>query len=333
MKTMKKSKRTGNYVMGNGIPTTLFALALLGLAMCLFVLIGCSSGDDGSTPPPPPQPQGQGIVNGSVTDGDGKAYPNTSITLSKGSEQRMVTTNAEGNYSVSSEGIGAYEVTIALPLSTKSVAANPKSVNVQDGQTATVNFVIEPQAVVAHLNFGEVQLLEEIKDQDGNTPVSPTEPLYAANIFDPPLGLLTAIKAPDGHHITLSEWTEAEGNLLVRCNGNSATVSIELEGLVPNGTYTFWLAYLKKTRKVGEPINFASDFVHPTNPPVGSGTENVVVAASDGTINATIVHDSCILTDEVALVIPVLYHINGNTFGSGHVPDTEEVVHMLAYFQ
>ncbi|MEK6152738.1 carboxypeptidase-like regulatory domain-containing protein [Flavobacteriaceae bacterium 3-367] len=332
MKTVKKSKRTVNYDISNGIPTALFALALLGLGMCLFVLIGCSSGDDGSVPPPP-QSQGQGIVNGSVKDNSGKAYPNASITLSKGSEQRMTTTNADGNYSLSSKGIGAHEVTTALPLSTTSVTANPKSVNVQDGQTATVDFVIEPQAVVAHLNFGDVQLLEEIKDQDGNTPVSPTEPLYAANIFDPPLGLLTAIMAPDGHHLTLSEWTQAEGNLLARCDGEKTAVSIELEGLVPNGTYTFWLAYLKRTRKVGEPVNFASDFVHPTNPPLGSGTENVVVAAADGTINTTIEHDSCILTDEVALVIPILYHINGKTFGSGHVPDTEEVVHMLAYFQ
>ena len=50
-------------------------------------------------------------------------------------------------------------------------------------------------------------------------------------------------------------------------------------------------------------------------------------------IDASIEHSSCILTDQVALVIPILYHLNGNTFGSSHVPDAEEVVQMLAYFQ
>ncbi len=84
-----------------------------------------------------------------------------------------------------------------------------------------------------------------------------------------------------------------------------------------------------------EPIDFMNDFVNLTNPPIGasSGTENILIADADGTINASLEHNSCILTDEVALVIPILYHINGQTFGGGHVPDPEEVAQMLAYFQ
>jgi hypothetical protein len=39
------------------------------------------------------------------------------------------------------------------------------------------------------------------------------------------------------------------------------------------------------------------------------------------------------LTDQVALVIPVIYHLNGNTFVGGHIPDAEDVTHMLVYFQ
>ncbi len=107
------------------------------------------------------------------------------------------------------------------------------------------------------------------------------------------------------------------------------------KGLIPNGTYTFWLAYLKKTRKVGEPIDFMNDFVNLTNPPIGAsnGTENILIADANGAITDTLEHDACILTEEVALVIPVLYHINGKTFGGGHVPDPEEVVQLLAYFQ
>jgi hypothetical protein len=101
--------------------------------------------------------------------------------------------------------------------------------------------------------------------------------------------------------------------------------------MIPNGTYTFWLAFLNKTKKVGQSIDFANDPVNSVNPPLGSGTENVVVAGPNGTINETIQHSSCILTDEVALVIPVVYHINGNTYGTNHIPDDEEVTHMLVY--
>jgi hypothetical protein len=221
------------------------------------------------------------------------------------------------------------------PLSTESEMALPISVYLRPNQIATVDFKIKPKPVVAHLNFGSVQLLEEIVDKDGNTPIDPNEPLFAANVFDDPIGLLTAIMAPDGHQITLSEFQTAKGNMMVHCNGDSSTVEISLEGMIPNGTYTFWLAYLKKTRSVGEQIDFMNDFVNFTNPPIGpdTGTGNIAVADDNGMIKVTLNHGSCILTDEAALVIPVLYHINGKTFGGGHVPDPEEMAHMLAYFQ
>ncbi len=105
--------------------------------------------------------------------------------------------------------------------------------------------------------------------------------------------------------------------------------------MIPNGTYTFWLAYLKRKVSVGQRIDFANDFVNQTNPPIGpsDGSGNVVVADADGKINLRLEHSTCILTDEVALVIPVLYHLNGKTFGGGHQPDAEEMVQLLVYFE
>jgi hypothetical protein len=122
----------------------------------------------------------------------------------------------------------------------------------------------------AAVNFGNVQIIEEIKDVNGNTPVDPNEPLYAENVFDAPLGELHAIKTPTDHHVLLSEFREANGTLFVRCDGNSSTVEISLEGMIPNGTYTFWLAYLNKIKHVGQSIDFMNDFVFQTNPPIGS---------------------------------------------------------------
>lgn len=301
------------------------------LATCLFTsaLAGCSKSDNNM------DPTQTGEVTGTVKDENGNPYPNTLITVTKGTEMTSKATDSNGAYMITTKDDGNYNIDIELPLST-TLQGNPgTTVNVQANQTVTADFIVQPELVEAHLNFGSVQILEEIVDVDGNTPTDPNELLFAKNIFDDPLGQLNEIKAPDGHQITLSEFQTANGNLLVRCNGNSSTLEITLEGMIPNGTYTFWLAYLKKTRKVGESIDFANDFVNMTNPPIGpsNGSGNALVADANGKIEATLVHGSCILTDEAALVISVLYHLNGKTFGGGHVPDAEEMVHMLVYFQ
>ncbi len=305
------------------------------LTLLCHLVIGCSQSDDPDSNDVVQPQNGLGSLSGLVSDEAGNVYPGVPISIAKGSEALNQVTDAQGKFQLAETSVGRYDVAIKLPLSTKAVSSNSVSLNVIENQDAKADFVIQPQAVKAHLNFGDVQLLKEIVDKNGNTPTSPNEPLYAANIFDPPIGLLTAIKAPDGHHVTLAEFQMAKGNLNVHCNGNKAFVNVSMEGMIPNGTYTFWLAYLNKTRKVGEPINFMNDFVYQTNPPVGAsnGTENIAVADANGVITITFEHQSCILTDEVALVIPILYHINGKTFGGGHVPDPEEMVHMLAYFQ
>lgn len=333
MESVKKFKSLSEARIEQLVKTTMYLLIIMSAILLFMAILGCSKSSED------PDMQGTnkvgGVVMGTLKDQQGNAYPNSSIELKKGSEITSRKTDEDGVFMLNTKDVGAYNITVNPPLSTELVASSPTSVNVEKEKTTTVNFVIDPLPVKAHLNFGEVQLLEEIVDKDGNTPVNPNEPLYAANIFDAPLGLLTAIKAPDDHHVTLSEFKMAKGNLTVTCAGNTASINIALEGLIPNGTYTFWLAYLNKTRKVGEPIDFMNDFVNPTNPPVGAsdGTENSVVANADGTINTTLEHQACVLTEEKALVIPVLYHINGKTFGGGHVPDPEEVVQLLVYFQ
>lgn len=302
------------------------------LAILCYLCVGCSQSDEGTKGG---EGKATGTIIGIVKDVDGNVYPSVLVTISKDGESSDKITDANGKFQLKTNSIGRYEVVLQLPLATKAVSSSSTSLEVKENQESNIDFIIEPQWVKAHLNFGEVQLLEEIVDANGNTPVVSSEPLYAANIFDPPFGMLTAIKAPDGHHVTLGEFKKAKGNLTVHCNGDKAFITVVLEGVIPNGTYTFWLAYLNKIRKVGEPIDFMNDFVNLNNPPIGAsnGTENIAVADVDGNINITFEHSSCILTDEVALVIPVLYHINGKTFGGGHVPDPEEMVHMLVYFQ
>ncbi len=311
----------------NWLEVILQRALLLSLSLSL---ISCSDND-----PPENQLSESGEIIGSVKDENGNPYPSTLVTLTKNTEKNTRATTTEGLFNLTTKDIGSYIVEMEPPLSTIVTSANPVQINVKSDIQTSVDFIIQPQPAKAHLNFGDVQLLEEIVGENGNTPSSPGELLFAKNIFDAPLGQLNPIMAPDGHQITLSEFKQANGELLVHCNGNSSTVEISLEGMIPNGTYTFWLAYLKRKVSVSQPIDFANDFVNFTNPPIGpsNGSGNVVVADANGKIQTTLVHSSCILTNEVALVIPVLYHLNGKTFGGGHQPDAEEMVQMLVYFQ
>lgn len=332
METTKSTESILKTKMDKHINILLSLMLLIATLLMAIALMSCSEDE-------PKQdetlPQGTGTISGTVQDEQGNPYPSALVKLSNGTDQLERATNAEGIYEKETNGIGTYQVTLVPPLSTEVVSANPVSANMKTNQAAKVDFIIKPKPVEAHLNFGKVQLLEEIVDKDGNTPTDPNEPLFAKNIFDAPLGQLNVIKAPDGHQVTLSEFKAAKGYLMVHCNGNSSTIKITLEGMIPNGTYTFWLAYMKRKVKVGESFDFANDFVNFTNPPIGpsNGSGNVLVADANGKIEATLTHASCILTDEVALVIPVLYHLNGKTFGGGHQPDAEEMAQMLVYFQ
>jgi len=311
------------------VKALMYLLIIMSLVLVLMALMGCSKSNSEQV-----ENQGSGEVSGSVKDEDGNPYPSTLISLSKGNEKTIRATNELGVYNIKTKDIGTYTMEILLPLSTKLVSSPISTVNVQANQTSTVDIVISPQDMIAHINLGAVDVLNEVKDINGNTPTDDDTPLYAANYFQEPIGFLSEIKAPDDHHITLSEWKKANGSILVHCNGKSSTVEITLEGLIPNGTYAFFLGFLNKSKKVGEHVEL-EDLVYPANPPIGAsdGSENVLIAGSDGTLTATLEHTSCILTEEVALVIPVVYHINGWPSGGGFIPDVENVAHLLIYFQ
>lgn len=182
----------------------------------------------------------------------------------------------------------------------------------------------------AHIVINSNDIFGEVRDAMGNIPSDPNEVIYAKNVFDQPLGLLTPIKAPDGSHQTLAEWKNASGNVTIDCQGNSSDVHISLKGLISNGTYTFWLNFINKKKLPGQSVDFGNDVKKITA--LGSGSLNVQHADSNGAISTSISHSSCILSEAVTIVLVVVYHINGNTFGDDHIPDAEDVSHLLVYF-
>lgn len=276
------------------------------------------------TPLPP-------ALRGSVQDQAGNVYPNVPLSLTLPGKFLDTQTNEQGQYSFDPVEGGDYELEITPPLATQLQGAASFPVVIKLGESMTHDFVVAPQTLTADLVLGNADVFGEVKNKLGELPTQPGDSLYARNVFDPPLGKLTAIKAPDGHQLTLAEWETAQGTMDVSCQGDHSTLQVKLQGLIPNGTYTFWCDFLNKPKKVGEGIFLGNDLVKIE--PLGSATGNVVVADNNGTIDKSFGHSFCVLTETKGLVIVVIYHLNGNTFGAAHIPDEEDVSHLLVYFQ
>ncbi|MEQ8414204.1 MAG: carboxypeptidase-like regulatory domain-containing protein [Imperialibacter sp.] len=298
--------------------------------LCYFLLIitvvlaSCKS-DSGEAP------AGKNEVSGTIKDEDGRSYPKAKVQLIGAAETETMLTDADGSFGFDVSVDGTYRLTITPPLSTKLVSKDTLSLDLEAGIEQTAAFIIQPQTLNGLLVLNSIDVFGEIRNEAGGLPDKDEEPLYARNVFDPPIGKLTPITAPDNHHVTLLEWRKAQGTAKATCDGNSASIAITLAGMIPNGTYTFWLDFLTSRKTAGQPINLGSDIA--SIEPVGSGTLNIAKADANGNITAIIKHPSCVLTKEVGLVLLVDYHINGNTYGSAHIPDEEDVSHMLFYFQ
>ncbi len=296
---------------------------------CLIVMMACGSTSpaDPGTPPP-------GSVTGSVRDLGNRPYPNTVIQLTTSSGVLTATTSATGDFSLPQVPVGTHQLDFTAPLSTTVVTQVPVSVQVTSGQATQVDLQVDTPPKAALLNLGTIDIFGEVRDEQGNPPVNQTDLLFARNVWDPPFGLLTAITRPNAQQLTLAEWSSASGQALVSCNGASSSVELNLAGLIPGGTYTVWVNFLIVRRVPGESV--APTDV-PKILPLGSATRsspivNVLVADAQGAIQATLTHPSCILTDAVTIVMPVIYHINGMLYGGAHIPDPEEVAQLLFYF-
>lgn len=291
----------------------------LALSGCLW---GCS-GDPIADPPEESAP-----LSGTVVDSDGRVYPDVAVSLVVGGLTLETTTGHDGVYRFASAPNGDGALRIVPPLSMDVRAPLPISV-LLGGDPVRTDVEVEARSLSPHVNVGPIDFLGEVRDSDSAPPTEAGTPLFARNVFDAPFGLLTPIRAPDGSPVTLADWEGACGEAGITCDRRSAEVTVDLRGLIPGGTYSFWLNFLSVPRAPGERVDFGSDVVRIE--PLGSGTRNVKVADATGRIATSVGHSGCILTSEPALVMPVLYHIRGQTFGAAHIPDAEEVTHLLVY--
>lgn len=194
------------------------------------------------------------------------------------------------------------------------------------------------QTAAAQDKTGSVYVpLNPLVDVDGNLATDPSTLLYS-RIQDP----REAIIAPDGHHITLEEWLDADGVGHITRTPQGTELSLELTGLVPGGVYTVWGFYF-----TDPPFNFAP-FMNTQTDSVASGaigapdgSESRLDADENGTATyvATIPPGPLSISGEApawvldgysSLAVVGVYDIDGQTYGT--VPGPHHVGHFVVGF-
>ena len=247
-----------------------------------------------------------GLITVSVTDDMQNVYPGAKVTLQRKTLMEEQKTNQAGHCEFKVKEAGVYEISLTRPAGTSISGKSSFSIEFTESRQENVDFSLMTRPTRARLNIGTTDVFGELRDGLGKVPSSPSDLLYALNVFDAPLGKSTPIKAPDGQHINLEEWQTASGTVQIYCMGNSSIADVKLSGMIKNGTYTIWANLFKSPLKIGDLPNF-SDLIKIV--PIGSGTLNIMKADADGNINIVIEHPSCILT------------------GSGHPGDTYYLPH------
>lgn len=148
----------------------------------------------------------------------------------------------------------------------------------------------------------------------------------------------TPVLAPDGHQITLGEYSTVSGGARVNCIMTGTNVEMNVEGLIPNGVYTMWILTFKYP---GWDITFANQTGMGA---LGnaSGSENTFIASSDGKASLSVIMpegdlsvfgsvDNC-LASTFETHIVAAYHLDGLTHGGSPGDATTWIPHFAFPF-
>ncbi len=77
------------------------------------------------------------------------------------------------------------------------------------------------------------------------TPNTPPETLLFNVVAPPGSPTCPPVLAPDGHQITLGEFRQADGRVIVKCINTGTLSVVHFSGLIPGGTYSVWQFILR----------------------------------------------------------------------------------------
>jgi hypothetical protein len=310
-------------------------LTLISVFLCFW---GCSSDDSSG----PQSSNSFGTLSGTILSGDDTAYAMVKVELESGggSIEASGVTDASGNYEITQVPVGTYTLNVHAPLGS-TIANNRPSVSITDGEVTTKDFIFDIKTNEAFVVLSPLDPLGEVKDVNGEIP-SGNDAIYTPfSVSNPGLGPLSAIMAPDGHHVTLNEWSMASGTARVSCDGITTHYIFELNGLIPNGVYTLWNAILKMPQEPEVALDFPDSFESlgalkesqaKSFVASAQGEAQMEISVDPGSLSMFGAQPPCAITGTDAFIIVVDYHIDNMTHGPSPGPDFSDVAHLLFYF-
>jgi hypothetical protein len=155
-----------------------------------------------------------------------------------------------------------------------------------------------------------------IQDANGQQPTRSDTLLFEARQHNP-------ILAPDGHQVTLAEFTAVEGDASVQCLNGGTHATLHLRHLIANGVYTSWnlvfkapgfdptFANLIGLGAIGAPTGTQNAFRASAT---GEGDVSAITAPGPLSVFGSI--GACALTDSFEWHLVGAYHIDGQSHGA-----------------
>lgn len=173
-----------------------------------------------------------------------------------------------------------------------------------------------------------------IENLDKNPITDPAEKVYEFRKHQP-------VIAPDGHHLTMAEFSTVKGSISVACRDQGTQVIMNLTGLIPNGVYTIWNATFNENGF--NPAVEDMNMIGLGAAGLPDGSQNTIVASSQGTGQISLVSPQSSLSmmgnisncalDEYEWHVVGAYHIDGQTYGPDLGPDGTAVEQFAFIFK
>jgi len=129
--------------------------------------------------------------------------------------------------------------------------------------------------------------------------------------------------APDGHALTLAEWTKATVTASVKCLPDGTHAVLHMTGLIPKGVYTVWVIVFNGpfdpsfSTLVGVGALGANDGSQNSFQASASGEGQLSVIMPATTLLAVPYDVTDCLMDEIEVHLVGVYHFDGKTYGPG----------------
>jgi hypothetical protein len=171
-----------------------------------------------------------------------------------------------------------------------------------------------------------------VVDVNGNQPTNPGTVLY-----NPFTGI--TIGAINGDLITYGDYLKVNGTATVKCSNNGTQLSLHLNDLFPNATYTVWVQTFQSpgyegnfSNRIGMGAFGRSNGSNNKFKASASGEGQFSVTLPEGTLSQMGSVGDCLVSDEFEYHIVGLYQIYGTTYGPVPGPQSEYVEHFRFVF-